>query len=134
MKRKHCSSINDEIHEIVPKKLNLDNTIGKLYNLNKYSFSLNKILILDIHEVTKTTLLEKNDPKMNEILEKLKYNTTNVTIDDWDYTFKNRASELNKIKSSPDVVNFFQRWKLYVDKPLYVSNLNICNLYLIHKN
>ena len=66
-------------------------------------------------------MYDAEDPKINEIIEKIKYQSNNVTLDEWALTYDKRNIEMLKITSSSDVVNFFQKWKLYLDKPIYVS-------------
>ena len=66
-------------------------------------------------------IYDAEDPKINEIIEKIKYQSNNVTLDEWALTYDKRNIEMLKITSSSDVVNFFQKWKLYLDKPIYVS-------------
>ena len=72
--------------------------------------------------------LEKNDNKIDEIVEKIKYQSNNVSIDDWITSFDARYDEMKKISKSPDVVKFFDRWKLYVTKPVYVCLLCFSNI------
>ena len=61
----------------------------------------------------------------------MQYQSHNVTLDEWAYTYKERAADMSKITTSPDVVKFFEKWSLYIKKPECVSqqnqfSLNIC--------
>ena len=59
--------------------------------------------------------------KIKKIIDKMKYQSQNVTIDEWKMTYDNRVADLATVHQSPDVVKFFEKWTLYLKKPDFVS-------------
>ena len=54
----------------------------------------------------------------------MKYQSQNVTIDEWNVSYDNRVADLAKVHQSTDLVEFFEKWTLYLKKPDFVSLSN----------
>ena len=62
-----------------------------------------------------------NKEKTGEIIRKMKYQSHNVTLDEWAYTYKDRSADMAKVITTPDVAKFLTKWPLYMEKPEWVS-------------
>ena len=62
--------------------------------------------------------------KIKKIIDKMKYQSQNVTIDEWNVSYDNRVADLAKVHQSTDLVEFFEKWTLYLKKPDFVSLSN----------